>query len=36
MTGQKRYYNNKTYEQDTTMNCGSGAIGNNGCLYPAN
>lgn len=32
---QKRYYNNKTYEQDTTMNCGSNAINNNGCLYPA-
>ena len=35
MKWQKRYYNNKTYEADVTMNCGASAIGNNGCLYPA-
>lgn len=33
---QRHYYNNKTYEQDVTMNCGASAIGNDGCLYPAN
>ncbi len=33
---QYRYYNNKTYEQDVTMNCWASAIWNDGCLYPAN
>ena len=32
---QARYYNGRTYEEDKTMNCGAGAIGNDGCLYPA-
>lgn len=32
---QERYYNNKTYEQDVTMNCGKWAINNDSCLIPA-
>lgn len=36
MMWQKRYYNNKTYEQDVTMNCWASAIWNDWCLYPAN
>ena len=35
MQWQSRYYNNKTYEQDVTINCWASAIWNNWCLYPA-
>lgn len=33
---QRRYYNNKSYESDVTMNCWKSAINNNWCLYTAN
>lgn len=32
---QSRYYMNKSYRADVTMNCGADAIWNDGCLYPA-
>ena len=35
MQWQKKYYANRTYEADVTMNCWASAIWNNGCLYPA-